>query len=222
MALLIASFLGSWASQSTLFDDMLPLRSGSLGQQPWTLVTYPFFQASQFVWFLVLLFWLFSIGGSVESELGTTKFVGFWVVMTVLGGLLFMLGCSFTRSGALFGSLIPVSAVTVFWCTRNPRSEVRLFGLIPIMGVYLGWITAGVVLFDVGRIHPMIGALCALTCVVSYLYAAQRIQGLSSSKKAQKAGPRGRFYSDEYYEDAQRRTKEREDRERLKKLLGDD
>lgn len=205
------------------FDEILPLRTGEVARQPWTVLTYPFFQASEFVWFVILLLWLYSIGGGVERELGSRRYTIFWIASSLTGALLFMLGVSVAgMAGMLFGALLPISAVTTVWCARNPTSEVRMFCVLPITGQILGWVTAGVVLFDMGRIHPIVGVFCAANCALAYLFARGKIPAIPFKSPPAKAGPRGKFYSEEYYSDAARRAKEREEKERLRKLLEGD
>src|SRR5205823_4373438 len=70
---------------------------------------------------------------------------------------------------------LPLSGVTVAWATRNPNSTILFMMVIPILAKWVGWITAGIVLFGYGAVHPFLGIAASLHLGLAYLYAANKI-----------------------------------------------
>ena len=194
--------------------------------QPWTFVTYPFaIQISPLALLNVVLacWWLYSMGGSVERELGSTRFAIFWVAMSVIPALLIWAGVSMLGLQYELAFLfLPLSAVTIAWATRNPMAIVTFMMIIPIQGRWLGWLTAGLVLFIFGVPHPQLGLIACIHLVLTYLYAANYIPFLPygtaryvRNKEHWKKSER----DDSYLRNVKEREMERAERERLRKLF---
>lgn len=223
IALLSLTFLIQWFSGNfTLFEWMM-LGSGELGQKPWSLITYPFIQGGPFFWFLIQLLWLYSIGTFVERDLGVTRMLLVWAISTVIGGLMFVLGHALSSSGGILaGALIPISTLTVLWAARYPQMETRIWGILPVKAMWIGWIAAGVILFDLGK-PPVVGVTCLVPLALAWAFAAGKLPLAygSAPLRKKKLGPRGRVYKEEYYDDVKRREVDRKERERLRKLFED-
>jgi membrane associated rhomboid family serine protease len=208
--------------------------------QPWGLVTYPFAypgDGSGLIWLVLEVLWLWGMGGSVERDLGTPKYVALFLAFTLLGALSLALGAAVVgASFPVIGPLIPIGAITVVWGTRNPTLPVMLMMIIPILGRWLAWLTAAIVFFNVTAMYnaPLVGAFGCVALFVGWLFASNRIPGVAYSRGAW--GPdwgfrsRGKptvtpsskktdYMSQEYYDDVRRREQERAERERLKKLF---
>lgn len=221
MGLIILGFIALWTSPNGPLAEYLALRTTTWAAKPWTLITYPFIYAQAFFFFLLLLLWFFSLGGQVEMELTTKRYLTFWAVISLVCGLIFVLALKVVGQNAqLDGPLLPLSCVTVAWATRNRTTPVQFMMLIPLMGQWLGWISAGIVLFDLGRIHPGVGAMCLIPLGLTYLFADDKIPGIPWRARAKvQPGHRGKFYSESYYDDVKKREQEREEKERLRKLF---
>lgn len=225
IALVVAlaiSFLLAWTSQGRIFGADLAFAPMEMLARPWTLVTYPFGSIGNFLGVLFACWWLWGIGGGVERDIGSMAMGLFWLCMTLLGGLFFWLGYVIIGEAAwLFGPYVPIAAVTVVWGTRNPDAQLLFMFVIPITGKWIAWISAGLVFF--GSYNPRLALFAVLPLGAAYLYAANLIPGLvygragrgTSSTRA--TGPR--WMSDEYVEKAKKREKEREEKERLRRLF---
>jgi len=194
---------------------------------PWTLVTYPWasmmFDGWRLVWFVFLMYWIVWTGTSVERQTGTVKFLIAWFVWTIVGGLTVQLGATmFTSKGGapLLGPEIPVSALTVAWCTRNPKATIMLCGILPMTGMWLGWLTVGSVFFGFGLPSPLVGLCAAIPLGLAYLFASDRLPFFPFGGQARvikvnekEATTRGQVkYDQSYFDEVKRREKEREDR----------
>lgn len=203
-------------------------------QRPWSVLTYPWAylttSGAGIIGFALLMFWLYWIGRSVERDIGPPKMVAFWFTATLLGALLNWMACfwTFTRS-PMIGPALPIAAVTVLWCTRNPNATINVYMVIPVAAKWIGLLTAAFVLISFGNQVPLFGVLECIPLVLTYLYGSNRIPGLAygsggAFKKTRKeATTRGQvMYDQSYFDEVKRRETERAENERLKKLLGED
>ncbi len=214
----------------------------------WTYLTYPWAymplaDGLQLLCFVCLLYWMIQVGGSVERDIGSARFAGFWVAATLVPGIVMMLGAGLCHLAiGPFGHLpplsapwLPESALTLVWCVRNRTTNVMLFGFLPISGFWLGWGTVAATCLIFGAGAPVLGVLACVHLGVAALYALDRIPNLPYSAGAtalwgrkvrvneKEATTRGQVrYDDTYFEDVRRREKERAEQERLKKLFGDE
>ena len=203
--------------------------------KPWSLLTYPFASAGiggNLIWELLLLFWLYWIGGDLEREIGSARVFATFFVASVLGAISVFVAWQFTHNTGvpgsptgympLFGSLIPIGALTVAWGVRNQTACVRLWMVIPITGKWIAIIEAGLVLFVMGEASPIVGVFALGPLGVAWAYAANRLPGVPFGKseiKSSRAAKATERREDSYYDDVYRRAKEREERERLRKLF---
>lgn len=221
VGLLAASFLASWFSQGKLLGPDLAFYPNDWLNRAWTLVSYPFGSQGNFFGVLFSCWWLWGIGGSIEREIGSARMAEFWLATSAIGALSFLLGFLLIgEASVLFGPYIPLSAVTVAWGTRNPNAQLLFMFVIPITGKWLAWISAGLVFF--GTNNPKMALFAVVPLALAYLYASDRLPGLSYGGGRSSRRPtdgRGKFVSKQYLDDVKKREKEREERDRLRRLF---
>ncbi|MCC7231268.1 MAG: hypothetical protein IT203_12820 [Fimbriimonadaceae bacterium] len=205
-------------------------------QKLWTLLTYPwatmpFASGLALVCFVFLCMWVFWTGGTIERDLGPAKYIGLWTAMILLPALFIsLLG---PVVGSLYGAAglwLPEAGITIVWCTRNPTAQIMMYGIIPLSGKWLGWVTVATTILLAGFGNPLLGVVCALHLPVAFAFASNRIpaftynRGASTSFAKAKMGDRANLKKSEkmdpkYYDEVKKREKEREERERLRKLF---
>jgi hypothetical protein len=192
--------------------------NGSMLPKFWTAVTYPLVNDLGALGLVFLPLWLLSIGGSVERDHSTARFGMILAVLIVVSLLPFVI-----FQQRLYGILIPNSALTVIWATRQPEATVMIFGLIPVKAKWIGWFGVASVLVTYGAGNLPLGVLSLISCLLAYLYASNRLPirygqlrtfaGNAKPTKAQKQK------EDAYLNDVFLREQERAERERLRKLF---
>jgi membrane associated rhomboid family serine protease len=224
---LVLFFVLTWARVAPeLLLQMGFITDGALSR-PWSFFTYPFVGTIPPIGLLFLCLWLWGIGGSVERDLGTGRYLGAFFFFSFLCALALFIGASaIGTSTGLFSAFVPVAAITIMWGTRNPESPVMLMFVLPIKGKYIAWLSAGLVFF--GTTHPALAPFAAAPLALAYFYAANRlpIPYGRSGGFGTKSSPPGRSQTrfrvqDEakYFDDVRKRQQEREERERLRKLF---
>lgn len=226
IAALIGCFLLSWLTGSR-FADTLLYDPAQFASRPWSVLTYPFaFVGNDLIGaaFGALMLWWF--GASVERELGLTKFLAFFAAMTLLPLLFLTTGELLEMKKALLaGPYLPISGIIVAWATRNPTATILLAFVIPVLAKWVGWITVVAVLLTWGYNAPLMGVLAILHLGLAYAYAADKIAflpwrgGGSFGGSGKRAGWLPRERDDQYFEEVRKKEKEREERERLRKLF---
>jgi len=187
---------------------------------PWTLLTYPFAQSlggSGFLFVVLGLLWLWQFGSWVEQHLGTSRFVLTWLGFTLAGSaLVYVGGMAGLGRGVLAGTILPASCLTMIWCARNSGAQVMFFGLVPLKTQILALITAGFVLFGLGTPYPALGFLLLIPLAVAYFVIGQ---GKSPVRRTDPTQKRQHEKQMKFVDKAMDRQKEREERERLRKLF---
>lgn len=204
--------------------------------KPWTLLTYPWAQMPfsdglAIVCFVFLIMWVFFTGSYVERELGPAKYIGLWAAMILLPALFqILLGpvISPTRFGAA-GVWLPEAGITIAWCTRNPTAKIMMYGIIPLSGKILGAVTVVTTILLAGFGNPVLGVVAALHLPIAWAFAANKIpfwtytRGAGSFRKRKATDSQFLRKTEKmgagYYDDVKKREKEREERERLRKLF---
>ena len=139
--------------------------------RPWTLLTYPVLSSTANPFFLLLIcYWLWVVGGSLERSWSTRYFIKFFLAITAVSAVGLWIGFLITRAPvATAGLFLPLSGLTVAWCYLNPGAVVYFFFVLPLQARHLAWITMAFVVFHFGQQHPAYGLL-ALTGPVAALY----------------------------------------------------
>ena len=95
---------------------------------PWTLVTYMFVHAG-IAHILFNMLALYFFGPRVEERLGTSRFMGLYMLSGISGAVLSMIFAPYApivgASGAVFGVML---AFARFW----PKTQIYIFGILPI------------------------------------------------------------------------------------------
>jgi membrane associated rhomboid family serine protease len=227
IATLLGTFVISWVMRGALVE---PLQFWTDWSHPWGLVTYAWASTGDgqgLFWFLIELYWLWWVGTSAERELGTAKYLAFFFAATVAAALFLWAGLAVVHGGVrlpiLGGPGLAISALTVAWGFRNPRGTILLFAIIPISGLILAWLTIALTLFGYGSMYqaPLIGLFAILHLGLAYLFATNRFPGVAYARTVAVKGPvKATEARDKgYYDDVRKREKEREERERLRKLF---
>ncbi|HLK14859.1 MAG TPA: hypothetical protein VKT78_08645 [Fimbriimonadaceae bacterium] len=229
IALLGGCYILAWITRSPLFFDGLAFNGD--WSRPWTVVTYPFAGfgfGGGLLGEVFLLLWLYWIGTDLERGVGTGRVFGLFVGASLIGaGSLYAAWQIFSHGAGLghptlAGSLIPIGALTVTWGVRNPHARILIWFVLPITGTWIAILDALLVFLVVGGGNPLVGAFALVPLAAAWALAANRLPGPTS-------GPRGRRRSgaakatermdQTYYDDVRRREKDREERERLRKLF---
>ncbi|MBS1727990.1 MAG: hypothetical protein JST51_14830 [Armatimonadetes bacterium] len=204
---------------------------GHLIPKVWTILTYPFAESvllsggSGPIFAIFLALWLLGIGRNLEPDHGSRNFLLLWIGCTLVGVIPLAIFGYYAM-----GTLIPVAMLSVIWGTRFKDATVMLFGIVPILGKWIAVISVLSVFFSYAVTGSMIfaGILACVGCGVAYPYAANKIPFLPygfrrASNAYVKAKPtKAQLKREkEYYDDVYRREKERDERERLRKLFED-
>src|SRR5947209_10652485 len=84
-----ANFLASWVSGGGLWNGYLKFQPTFFTMFPWTPLIYPFAaMAADIIGIFFMSYWLWIIGGTVERDLGTGRYLGFFGVMAVVPALM--------------------------------------------------------------------------------------------------------------------------------------
>ena len=222
---MIAGFVAIWMKLAPQLFGALVFSTDEALAKPWTFFTYPYVvEVGGFLGLVFLCLWVWGIGGSVERDLGSTKYLLVWIIFTALCALGLWLGSAILgQSAFLDGGWSPVAALTVIWGTRNATAQVMLMFVLPITGRWMAWLAAGLLFF--GTNPPQLAPFAAAPLLLAYLYAANKISflpyGTSApiGRRGENAAGSRRVYKKEYYDEVKRREKDRAERERLRKLF---
>jgi membrane associated rhomboid family serine protease len=223
VALMVLSFLASYIATDLAIWEQFFFRTDKAASQPWSILTYPFATAPSGGGAWVLLFmslWLFQVGTQVEMDMKPRRYAIAFAVFTIVGALTTLLGSEIVgREGALMGPAVPVACVTILWATRAPTATVALYGVLPIQAKWLAVISCAIILFG---LHPSLAIFSALTFVLAWAFGDNRLPIKYISLRKDSVTDRYRKHPKEdesYFSDVKRREKEREERERLRKLF---
>lgn len=146
--------------------------------QPWRLLTYPlvvgYGNIIGLLFYGLMLWW---IGASLERSWGTPFYALFFVAMTLITALAMSLG------GVLFGwnypvgYYLPFSGLLFAWCVLNANEEIRLYGIIPILGKWLAVGEVLIIFFTHAISHPMLGVFALSGCGAALWWTRSRAWG---------------------------------------------
>ncbi len=215
--LAVGAFLGTFANN--LSAQVLQF-DGNVFPKFWTLLTYPYIGfVSLFLIFGIL--WIYWIGSMVERDLGSKKFAIVWLFSSVVGILPLVI-----LKAPVFGMLIPGAILVTIWATRNPNQIVMVFMIVPVAAKWIGIAAVlGVFLrYSGGSSQPLVGLAAVAGCIAGFFFARNQLPGMtygraSMNKQAKSQTRAAKVYKQEYYDDVRRREKEREEKERLRKLF---
>lgn len=196
--------------------------TASAGTHPWTAITYPF--VADPISALVNGFTLWSFGRAVESEIGSAKMAGFAAISVLLAVIGIQIGAILLGQAAGLSGAWPLAAAIILaWSVRYPRTPVRIMFFAEVEGRWLGLLAVAFTLFA-GKPYA-VAPFSALALPFAWAFAANKISLLPygmplATMRRDRSGPRGaRVPRSDYFDDVKRREKEREERERLRKLF---
>lgn len=216
-------FVLTWINPS--IAQQLYFSTQEVTTKPWALVTHSFLYMGGGMgvfWLVLLAFWMFQIGGVVEREIGKVSYLIFYLKMTLLSSLSLWLGSVIVHQpGVLGGPFVVVEAVTVVWATRHPNSPILLYGIVPLTAKWIGWIGVGLVFFST---TPQLAPFMVVPLALAWLYAANKIPFVpyaGTIMKQKKEAQTGKHWKedDQFVFDAEQRRRDREEREKLRKLF---
>jgi len=217
-----AAFLLAWFGLRGIFFDMLAFQPEFALARPWTFLTYPISSignGGDLIGVVFLIWWLLSIGSVVEMDMAPARYGIFLVVISVLASICGFIGSLFAPGGYLVGAYVPAVAVTVLWGTRYPHSCVKFMCIIPMKAMWIAWLSVAILFFGTNNIWLAIFSV--LPMGLAYLFAANKLP-ISYNKSysyVHKPSRRQQKQEKEYFEDVQRRERQREERERLRDLF---
>jgi membrane associated rhomboid family serine protease len=215
IAVLVVAFVLKWGG---VVKTSLFFSPDGWQAAPWGWVTYPLEPTGGFLGIFFACLWLFQCGSMVERDLGALKYGLTILVLGTLSAICVFVGyLVMQQAQPLAGPYLWLAFVTIMWATRGPLNTVLMFGLIPIQARWLGWLSAGLVFFGTS---PQLALFSAIPLILAWAFASDKLPiayGAPRPKKKQYA--KNVRENDEYFAEADRRTKEREERERLRKLF---
>ncbi len=222
---LSVAFVAAWLGLSATLTALLAFVPEATLAQPWTLLTYPLASAGDgggLIWFFLLCWWLFMNGQLLEPELGAGRYLLAFAAFTLIGALAMLLcGVAFGVRISLAGAWLPVAALTVLWGIRARDQQVLFLFVLPIKAKWLAVLTALLVLFGYGTGAPIAGVFALLPLAAAWLYGDNRLPFLPYGRTAPKRreSNRKRQEFNRFVDDVRTREKQREERERLRKLF---
>lgn len=126
---------------SGFLETALVFATGTVRQQPWTLLTYPLVAGGYIFWVLLSAYILWLFGGSLERAWGSRQYAVFLALVAVTSALGLELGSMLTgRHALLAGVGLPLASIVVVWATMNPSEILLAYFVIPIQARWLGLI----------------------------------------------------------------------------------
>lgn len=213
LALLVLGFL------ATVFSPQLALPFVfQAGSAPLSWITYPFV-ANGVTGVIFGGLWVWFTLGSLEPVRGwqwtASLTAAAIVIFPVLGfGLI-----AAAQRVVIGGAVLPIAALTMTWCALNAEAEVRLFGIIPLKGKWLALIEVALVLFGFGAGGVVAGVAFALALGPFWLIGQGKIPLPGSVRRNTRTETKQEREFDRFRDEIYRREKEREEKERLRKLF---
>lgn len=225
IASLTAVALWGWFTMSQNFGATVATSENAFSE-PYRLLLYPWATQSlaNLFFFVLFIYWLFWVGTEVEREMGTGRFAAFWFLATLVLGLTVTAGGrALNVPTGIYGAWLPEAAVTVLWGARNRTAQVRLMLILPLNGMWLAVLAGAAAVAAVGAQHPVVGLFTAIPLGLTWAFGQNLLpiavrpgQRRSDRVTVVRGGAR---YDDKYFDDVKAREKEREERERLRKLF---
>jgi membrane associated rhomboid family serine protease len=173
-ALSILIAVASRMGGGSLLGHLLFTPSAVLHGEIWQVVTYALFvplgSGAGIFGFLLTLYFLYAIGGQVESVLGPRRFLGFFVGVAALAAVItvpiaYVFGWQHVTHS---GTWVSLAALTILFAHHFAHQPIYLFFVLPVQGRQLIVISFGILalyalLDGVGQVLPeLVGMLAAL------------------------------------------------------------
>lgn len=206
-----------------------PLAHLTSGGAPWTFITYPWAlgAATGFIGLVFSLLWIWFMGSTVEREVGTSRFLLIFAVLTLLGSVFVTLGAmALTTKATLAGSLIPSGALTMLWAARRPRAQIMIYGILPVEARWIALFNLLLVFFLFGTGQPALGLFAVLPLVLAWFYAAGKLpipyptmELSTTGRMSRKEKEREQKKFENFIDDVRERERERAEKEKLRQLF---
>lgn len=192
---------------------------------PWTWFSFPFFTLTNPVMILLegLILWMF--GGPIEEELGSSRFAFVWFTIALLLALCACIAFKITHGNVLLTGALVSSAISIIWCSRHPRSIIRLFCVIPVEA---RWLALGIYVietFGLGTGNPVGTLMTSLPLVLAWAWGSNwlpiRYPNPASAKTMAewKTDKKRETFQQQLRDDAMDRSKKRKEEDELRKLF---
>lgn len=212
IGIVVGGFLLTYAFPQ-LIEQLIPTM-----QTPWGILTYPMVALGgwELLYTVLSALWLYFCAGWLELKLGTRSLLIHALVFTVFFGV-----CAIALQQANLGDMYPgpfmlVAALTVLMAAYVPEMVIRLCGILPIKMLYIGLLSTAMVFFYNGDINRIGGILLTIPIGLIWLYGMGKLHVPSPKKQTERAKNRD---FDQFYSKVRTREKEREEREKLRKLF---
>lgn len=226
IGLLIAFFLLGWASPNLDFFMRLAFIPAQTLSQPWSLVTYWLVQPmSGFVlWIFFEWYWIWLVGAPLEQKLGSKGLIVAVLVASVLTAFGFSIGAiahGNTMAALVYPETI-LCCLTALWAAHFSTSRICFWGF-SIKPMWLAVIFCVISILHIGVSAPLLGIFAVAPAALFWLFGQRGSEAFGVRKKVVKDS-RGREYGsqaefDEFIDNVRSREKDREERERLRKLF---
>ncbi len=221
LALCVLLAVGAVLSFSKVGAD-LAFVTGMADSRPWTALTY--FMISAPIAALLNGWSIWSFGRQMESDIGSGKFAAFVVTSILLAALGIQMGSLFLGKQAFMSGAWPLAAAMILaWSVRFPRTIVSLMFVAQVEGKWLGILAVGFTL--ISATPYAIAPFALLALAFAWAFAANKIpffpygRPLAEIKKQRTFGRGIQGPREGYFDDVKRREKEREEKERLRKMF---
>jgi len=230
----VAAAIFLLASHRQVIPSLAMLPDWSL--HAWALLTYPWSsvplsEPGDILSLAVEIYLLYVLGGALEREMGSPKYASLFVLLVLIASVFTAIGGQIAYvDWAVAGPWLPIAGLVVAWCNRNPNASIRLWMVVPLPARWIGWLVALGVFVSYRKAGIVVESFACVHLLFAWAYASDRLPfkfpgARSASAKPSTQKPTlvgGVAYDEKYYDDVKRREQERLERERLKKLFGED
>lgn len=128
----------------------------------WRLITYIFIPpAASMLWILLVLYFYFMIGSSLEREWGSFKFNIYYFI-----GMLGTTLAAFISGGGATSTYLNLSLFLAF-ASLYPDYQILIFFILPVRIKYLAWLNWIIIVFTVIT-QPLPLKVAAIVSVINY------------------------------------------------------
>jgi membrane associated rhomboid family serine protease len=192
VALIVNTFVHLSNGSSNLIVDLFALNKNTSEflYKPYTFITYGFLHIG-FIHILFNLITLYYLGNLFLNFFSSKKFIIYYVLGTIFGGILFVLSYQYfpvfkNSQGILLGASAGIAALLVGLATYTPNYEInlRLIGYVKLWILALIFIVLTIVLIPNGNAGGQIAHLggALLGFLLTKYYANQKSNPYKKSK----------------------------------------
>lgn len=152
------------------YVELFALHRGAIiDGELWRLLTFQFLVSSP-IWLLFELLILWIMGSAIEEELGTARFVAFYLIAGLVTA-----GAGLAMNVVMLGAYFKGIALLAAFALRFPEHVFYIFFILPVKVKWLAWISVGFAAFGALQGNQsMIAALAGTAAGVGYVALALR------------------------------------------------